>query len=498
MYVSRCFDSEKLYTLLSIFASKDNQMSWNPFKKKSDDDLKNTADKEKEIQPQDTTDSSDFVAEELFANPFVCSRNFLELFNTVPEVFFPIDYIASRVAGATFQLKKAKDDSIVWDNQKVNQILNKPNCLFSWKETVYSHHVYKLCVGDSFLRAAVSETFLNSKSLWKWCSNYWVLPADKVEIVPVRNSIPLFGIAEIEEIVDYYNLSFGFSAGIHIPSKQILHDREGIPNLYPGVSFLRGTSRLKSQLKPISNLIAVYDARNVIYVKRGGLGWLISAKKDETGTIAMTPDEKKEILKEHNKTYGVGKGQFPLGISNIPLDFLRTNLSIQELQPFEETLADAISIAGAFGVPAELVPRKDRSTFNNQKTVEKNVYSSIIIPMCSQFCKDITEFLGLESDGLYIDCDFSHVDCLQEGKKEAETVNTSISKRCREEFLSGIICLNDWRAQIGESKVEIPLYSKLIYEMSPDEIEKVKTMLNLTTKSVDGELQKPSVQNEGK
>ena len=34
--------------------------------------------------------------------------------------------------------------------------------------------------------------------------------------------------------------------------------------------------------------------------------------------------------------------------------------------------------------------------------------------------------------------------------------------------------------------------------MSPDEIEKVKTMLNLTTKSVDGELQKPSVQNEGK
>ena len=118
--------------------------------------------------------------------------------------------------------------------------------------------------------------------------------------------------------------------------------------------------------------------------------------------------------------------------------------------------------------------------------------------MATGFCKDITEFLGLEADGLYIDCDFSHVDCLQEGKKEAEDVKTSISGRCRVEFLSGIICLNDWRAQIGESKVEIPLYSKLIFEMSPDEIEKVKTMLNVTTKSVDGELQKPSVQNEGK
>ena len=197
--MSRCFDSEKLYTLLSIFASKDNQMSWNPFKKKSEDDLKNTVDKEKDIKPQDTTDSSDFVAEELFANPFVCSRNFLELFNTVPEVFFPIDYIASRVAGATFQLKKAKDDSIVWDNQKVNQILNKPNCLFSWKETVYSHHVYKLCVGDSFFRAAIPESFSKIKNLWQWCSNYWVLPADKVEIVPVRNSIPCLELLKLKK-----------------------------------------------------------------------------------------------------------------------------------------------------------------------------------------------------------------------------------------------------------------------------------------------------------
>jgi len=44
-------------------------------------------------------------------------------------------------------------------------------------------------------------------------------------------------------------------------------------------------------------------------------------------------------------------------------DFVRTNLSIAELQPFEETLADAINIAGAYGIPAVLVPRKDQSTF---------------------------------------------------------------------------------------------------------------------------------------
>lgn len=474
-------------------------MNWSLFKKKSENELKEPAKApEESVNPEYASGSLDLIVEEMFANPCVCSQNFLQLFNSVPEVFFPIDYISSKAAGATFVLKKVKDDSIVWNNDKINKILNKPNCLFSWKETVYLHFVYKLCTGDSFLRAAVPETFMNSKSMWKWCSNYWVLPADKVEIVPVRNNIPLFGIAEMENIIDYYNIQFGFSACMHMNPKEIMHDREGIPSLYPGINFLRGTSRLKSQVKPISNLIAVYEARNVIYVKRGGLGWLVSAKKDDTGTIAMTPEEKKELLKEHNKTYGLGKRQFPFGISNIPLEFLRTNLSIRELLPFEETLADAISIAGAFNIPSDLIPRKDKSTFNNQKTAEKSVYSSVIIPMTTRFCKDFTEFLGLEADGLYIDCDFSHVDCLQEGKKEAEEVNSSISKRCREEFLSGIITLNDWRAQIGESKVEIPLYSKLIYEMAPDEIEKVKMMLNLTMKSGDGKLQKPSVQDEGK
>lgn len=475
-------------------------MSWNPFKKKSENELKETPEEKGVVNAEYASGSVDFAIEELFADPYVCSQNFLQLFKTVPEVFFPIDYIASRVAGATFRLKKTKDDSIVWNNEKINQILNKPNCLFSWKETVYSHHVYKLCTGDSFIRAAVPETFLNSKSLWKWCSTYWTLPADIVEIVPVRNNIPLFGVAVTEDIIDYYNVNFGFSGGLRLQPKQILHDREGLPSLYPGTHFLRGISRLKSQLKPISNLIAVYEARNVIYVKRGGLGWLVSAKKDETGTIAMTPAEKKDLLREHGNTYGIGKGKFPFGISNIPLDFLRTNLSIQELMPFEETLLDAISIAGAYGIPSELVPRKDRSTFNNQKAVEKNVYSSVIIPMATQFCKDITEFMGLEGDGLYIDCDFSHVDCLQEGKKEAEDVNTSISKRCREEFLAGIITLNDWRSQRGECKVDNPLYDKLRFDMSDEELDKVNRVFNTKSGVEENgrENQKPAVQDEGK
>jgi hypothetical protein len=106
-------------------------------------------------------------------------------------------------------------------------------------------------------------------------------------------------------------------------------------------------------------------------VKRGGLGFLINMKQDESGPIAMTENEKKEILQQHYGKYGVGKNQMPYGLSDIPLAFVRTNLTIAELQPFEETLADAISISGAYGIPAVLVPRKDQATFSNQSTAEK-------------------------------------------------------------------------------------------------------------------------------
>ena len=69
-------------------------------------------------------------------SPIVAGSNYLTLFSTIPEVFFPIDYIASRIAGANFQLKKTKDDSIVWANKRMNGIqgiaLFVPLCLMSF------------------------------------------------------------------------------------------------------------------------------------------------------------------------------------------------------------------------------------------------------------------------------------------------------------------------------------------------------------------------------
>lgn len=92
------------------------------------------------------------------------------------------------------------------------------------------------------------------------------------------------------------------------------------------------------------------------------------------------------------------------------------------------------------------------------------------------------------------------MDCLQQGLKEAEEVKTMVNARCKEQFLSGLISINDWRAQIKESRFEDPLFDKTLFDMTDEERDIVKQVISLNTKSgveYGGENQKPTVQNEG-
>ncbi|MSS16201.1 phage portal protein [Sodaliphilus pleomorphus] len=433
---------------------------------------------------------------EIAATPYVANANFITLFNTVPEVAWPVNYIASRAAGAKYVLKKFDDDSVVWNNEAVNRILVKPNSFDTWYRTLWKHFAYKLVTGNSFIKAAMSDAFSGAKTLYKWCDRYVTLEEPYVTIEYKRQMGDIYGVSDVEDVVQCYYHDYGQFVRRPIAPQCVFHDVDDTFGFYNGDP-LKAKSRLCSVLKAISNLIAVYEARNVIYVKRGGLGWLVSEMADDMGSRALTSTEKKQILEEADKMYGFGEGKYPYGISDVKLSFVRTNLSITDLQPFDETLADAVVIAGIYGIPPVLIPRKDQSTYSNQANAEKAVYSSVIIPLVQRFCQEFTHFLGLDQDGLYLDADFSGVDCLQAGKKEEQEVHRSIADRCKMEFESGIITLNDWRAQQGYQRVEDTLYDKLVSEMTPEEIQRLKQFINPKTEEDEGDVSAPALQDEG-
>ncbi len=421
--------------------------------------------------------------------------SYIEMYKAIPEVFFPIEFLASRVAGAKFILKKEQDDTVVWRNKSVNGMLSQPNCVFSWEEFVHDHFVWKLATGTSFIRA-VTSLDVDYRSVLA----YWVLPSDRVEVEHPNTKMPLFGAADINDLISVIRVNGAYGTMIDIDPKQVMIDRDGLVDL-SGQNYMKSHSRLESQRKAISNLLSVYDARGIIYEKRGGLGYIVSRKTGDFGTDALTEEEKRSLIEQNVERYGLRADQFPYGISDVPVDFIRTNLSIAELQPFEETLQDAISIAGAYGIPAVLVPRKDQSTFSNQSTAEKAVYTSVIIPMAKKFARAFGAFIGLEDNGLYLDCDFSDVDCLQDGLKDAETVKKMVNDRCTAQFDRGLITLNDWRAQIGEAEIDDktnPLFSKLKFDMTDEELAQINRIINPTKPQSDERTnEEPSVQNEG-
>lgn len=411
------------------------------------------------------------------------TANLLSMYNHIPEVRFPIDYIASRVINGIFTVKRWDDDSVVWSEnsknlkdktvgEKMEKFLTNPNPLQSFREFTKQYIISKLLFGESFVYAAGLPI---SKNIFETVSNYWILPAQSIQIDHPKKMKLFWAKPENEIILNYYlNHS---NTKIPFDKRLILHTKD-YHSLDLSEKYLRGESRLNTYKYPAANLVAVYEARNVIYTKRGAIGAVVSNKRDADGIIAFTEKEKEAAREEFNRSYGVESGKDPIALVDVPVDFVKFGMSIAELQPFEETLASASTIAGAYNVDSMLIPRKDHSTFNNLREAEAKVYTSMVIPEALDYCEKLSTFLGLNDSGYYIDVNFDHVEVLAEARNKKETSKRVITERCKVEFYNGIITLNEWRAALGKEAVEHnPIYDKTILEMSDTEIESLKNKM---------------------
>ena len=413
---------------------------------------------------------------ELFGrfSPFA-TKNFYTTFKEIGEVQFPVNFICTRAKNANFVLKKWSDDSVVWDNERINKFLEKPNPLYSFKDLLSFYIQMKLVLGNAFLFANVNPAMY--RNIWKYCDSYYILPTQHTEIKQKQANI--FSIDNVSDLVYYYQLNYGVGVGVaKYDPKIVLHSRDSFDfaNINDN---LMGFSRLGSQKYTLANLIAVYEARNVIYTKRGALGAIISKASDDSGTVALTKTEMEELQEEFQKEYGLNNKKKLLQLSRFPIDFVSFGATIENLKPFEETLEDAVQIAGIFGVNKELIPRRDNSTFNNQEAAEISAYNNTIIPMVSVFLSEINDFLGLNDSGFYIDASWENVSVLQKGKKEEQERKKVVSERCSIDFRNSIITLNDWRAELDMEAIEKPLYRKTLIEMSEAERNELRNIIAL-------------------
>lgn len=415
-------------------------------------------------------------------------QNFITLFYCLPEIFAPVNEIASRVAEATWQLCGVNNDQVDYKNKAFNTLFQQPNPLMTHKQFVWQAVCYDILTGANFQYFNKPATLPDEiDSILGW----WNVPSHKVNIDKKKN----FDIYSATSLKDFIS---------KIKTNEDGKDRElDLRNVLPflkldlkeGNQIDKYKSDLCGAHLAIKNLLPVYEARGVIYVKRGALGFLVSRKSDASGLISLTKTEKEEAQKEFQATYGLTRDKNQVGVSSAPVDYISTSMSIQELQPFDETLADAVAIYKVLRVPRHFVPSKDNSTFANADSDTRAFYDDVVIPLANKYAQSWTEYLKIPNR--YIKADFSHISVLQENRKDKAAVDKINGDVYLQRWEKGVITLNDWITAIDGTKGVGDIYEKKIFELSPESVETVKNIINLKSSNNNITQNEPTPEDQG-
>lgn len=397
-------------------------------------------------------------------------QNFITLFYCLPEVFAPVNEIASRVADAVWQLRKEWNDEVDYKNADFNRLFSSPNPLMSHKQFVWQAVCYEILCGaniEYFNKPSTLPDEIGSVMSW------WNAPTHRVKIDKKKN-VDTYSATSINDFVNaYYALENGHERRMDIANVLPLMNLD----LQAGNQIDKFKSQLHGAHLAIKNLIPVYEARGVIYIKRGALGFLVSRKSDDSGLVSLTKGEKEEAQQNFQQTYGLSAGKHQVAVTAAPVEYISTSMSIQELQPFDETLADAVAIYKVLRVPRHFVPSKETSTYANADSDTVSFYDDVIIPMAHRYAQAWTTYFNI--DRRYIYPDFSHIKVLQRNRKEKAEVDKTNGATMYQRWTSGAITLNEWIVSFDGTKGVGNIYEKKFFDLTPEEIDLVKNVLNL-------------------
>lgn len=415
-------------------------------------------------------------------------QNFINLFYCLPEVFAPINEIAIRVSDAVWELRRNMDDAVIYDDKDFNRLFSEPNPLMSFKQFVYQAVCYKYLTGCNLEFVNIPSTLPKTyQNVMTWSN----IPTQHTT-VNKKLGVDPYTATTLEDFINYYESTDGRK----FYPEQVLNFSNH--DLLTGNKIDGFISPLVGAKLAIKNLLPVYEARGVIYIKRGALGFIVSKKSDESGLISLTPREKENVQQEFQNTYGLQAGKHQVGVTSAPVDFIKTAMSIKELQPFDETEADAKAIYAVLRVPEHLCPTKDKSTYANADADMKSFYGDTIIPEANAFALKWTNFFKIPSR--YIYANFSKVAILQEDQKQKAAVDQINGNVYLQRFTSGTGTLNEWIISYGGVANTNALYDKYIFDMSDEEREQVKNIINLkavstgTPSASDKGIEKPTIE----
>jgi len=375
-----------------------------------------------------------------FSKGFTIDLNSAQDLVVAYKLCSPVSTIINRLSLAMANGKcwvvDESDSNVIEAYPHISNIIDAPNPFQSWQEFIIQLDAYRNIFGEVFVYAP-TKVGLEKQIL------YVLNPTHVTPII--SKEIDFF--AKKEDIIKGYKYRANYFRTSTFDVKDILHIKDLYQILSDDAIQFRGKSRLTSLENEIKNVIQAQEAIHALNKDRGAMGVLSNKSRDVAGLIALTPKEREEIEERLRTHYGLSRNRSKVLLTDSDLQWQSMTFNVRDLMLFEGIKQNIESISDAFNYPFELLANSKGTTYANKNEAKKSLYQDGVMPIAEMYAQAFTTFFGLK-DGHKFTIDFSHIECMQEARKEQAEAKRALNAANQIAFQNGIISMEEWRESL--------------------------------------------------
>lgn len=350
-----------------------------------------------------------------------------EAYERIPHLTATINKRAELLSQGRIRLRKIKDKKEVLDHPFLD-LMAKPNALQSGPEFLTMYSTFKDIYGNALIykNKALSISTLPS--------HLWNLPPELVQVIPTGK---IWNQLKIEDIIKEFKVYYAGEFATFKTSEVIFKN----DNLSP--YYIKGESKIKSLIKPLSNIEAALRTANVLIADHGTYGIISNGSKDSMGgSVPMQTQEKENIEKSFASNYGNKPGQRQVVLTSATITYTPIGSVLSEMMLDKEIEQDFGIILGLYNVDRDIFPTTSGATFENKKeglksTIQNAIQSEADDLMTS--IKNDPDFASLKAEGLEPYMTFDHLPAMQEDQTKRADAFMKYANGLAKLVLGGIV-----------------------------------------------------------
>ncbi len=350
-----------------------------------------------------------------------------QAYERIPHLNAVINTRAELLSQGKIRLRNKKDKSEVHTHPFL-KLMSKPNPLQAGPEFLTMYLTYKDVYGNALIYKN-KPTSLSKLPLY-----LWNLPPELMQVIPTGK---LFDQVDLEGIIKEFKI---FYAGSYtkFETKQIIFKNDNL-----SATYVKGESKIKALVMPLSNIVAALRTANVLIGDHGTYGIISASKSDSLGgAIPFAGKEKNEVEETMNRNYGNKAGQKQMIVSSSTLTYTPIGSPLREMMLPEEIEQDFGIILSTYRVDRDIFPSVKGATNENKtagiKATIQNTIQAEADDLATALMND-PDFASLEFEGLEIYITFDHLPVMQEDEEKKSKVIVNTVDAITKSVASGIL-----------------------------------------------------------